>query len=472
MLPGFKGPGYYYYIIKAVNMAELSERAFDAFLTALRRLDYTGYAEQYPPFGSWEDFSRRGPEIRRAWRRSLGATKELGLFVNVPFCRARCRFCFLPVTAIGSSGEKRADSLRRYLAALDREAALYAPLFKKNKFSTLYIGGGTPSMMAPAETRTFFGLLRRRFNIPRSAQTVLELHPDDVTEDRLAAWEACGVSRVCIGVQSLDERVLNANARRQGLAQVTAAHAALKARGIGVNIDLICGLPGQDRASFLADLKKVIKLRPDQVHLNTFINTPYTVHAMAGGKAGDERAVEALRAAGFRLLAKAGYIKIDSDSMGLTPGSRNRQSTDLSGRRSVLGLGPGAVSRAFGAARYINRAGWDAWLARADRGLCPAERGVLCSPADEMIYSAITKFTDDLAVDLAEFRKTHSADLLKTFPAETAALRAAGAAVSGGKLALPHNMWTLVRRLFYRPAATARGLKNISEASARKPWGR
>lgn len=448
-------------------MAELSERAFDAFLTALRRLDYTGYAEQYPPFGSWEDLSRKGPGLKAAWRRSLGLTKELGLFVNVPFCRARCRFCFLPVTAIGSSGKNRTDSFRRYLAALDREAGLYAPLFKKSRFSTLYIGGGTPSMMTPAETRDFFRLLHKRFDIPRSAQTVLELHPDDVTDEKLAAWKACGVSRVCIGVQSLDERVLNANARRQGLAQVTAAHSALKASGIGVNIDLICGLPGQDRASFLADLKKVIKLRPDQVHLNTFINTPYTVHAMAGGQAGDEREVERLRAKGFGLLAKAGYMKIDSDSVGLTPESRNRQSTDLSARRSVLGLGPGAVSRAFGAARYINRAGWDAWLARAGRGLCPAERGVLCSPGDELIYSAITELTDHLAVDLAGFRKKHGKDLLKAFPAETEALLDAGAVVSRGKLSLPRNMWTLVRRLFYRPAVIARGLRNISGAARR-----
>lgn len=445
-------------------MAELSEQAFDAFLAALRRLDYTGYAEQYPPFGSWQDFGRQGAGIKAAWRRSLGLTKEAGLFVNVPFCRARCRFCFLPVTAIGSSGEKRTASFRRYLAALGKEAAFYAPLFEKVRFSTLYIGGGTPSMMTPAETREFFGLLRRRFKVPPSAQTVLELHPDDVTEEKLSAYADCGVSRVCIGVQSMDEEVLNVNARRQGLAQVAAAHAALKARGIGVNIDLICGLPGQDRASFLSGLKQVIRLGPDQVHLNTFINTPYTVHAMAGGRAGDERAVEALRGEGFRLLARAGYVKIDSDSMGRTRESRNRQTTDLSGRRSVLGLGPGAVSRAFGAARYINRAGWDGWLARAGRGLCPAEKGIFCGPADEMIYSALTKFTDEQAMDLAWFRRVHKADFLKVFAPEAAALKTAGARLTGGKFKLPRNLWGLVRRLFYRPGAIAGGLANIQKA--------
>ena len=451
-------------------MAELSEQAFDAFLAALRRLDYTGYAEQYPPFGSWQDFGRQGAGIKAAWGRSLGLTKEAGLFVNVPFCRARCRFCFLPVTAIGSSGEKRTASFRRYLSALDKEAALYAPLFKNVRFSTLYIGGGTPSMMTPAETREFFALLRRRFKVSRSAQTVLELHPDDVTEEKLSAYTDCGVSRVCIGVQSMDAEVLSANSRRQGLAQVAAAHAALKARGIGVNIDLICGLPGQDRASFLSGLKKVIKLGPDQVHLNTFINTPYTVHAMTGGKAGDERAVEALRAQGFRLLARAGYLKIDSDSMGRTKESRNRQTTDLSGRRSVLGLGPGAVSRAFGAARYINRAGWDGWLARAGSGLCPADRGVFCGPEDEMIYSALTKFTDEQAMDLAWFRRVHKADFLKVFAPEAAALKTAGAKLSGGKFRLPHNMWGLVRRLFYRPDVIARGLANLKRV--RRPGPR
>jgi len=93
-------------------MPELKETAFDAFLAALKRLDYTGYAEQYPPFGSWEGFSGKGREILAAWRRSFRLTREAGLFVNVPFCRSRCRFCFLPVTPIGSSGPARERFLR------------------------------------------------------------------------------------------------------------------------------------------------------------------------------------------------------------------------------------------------------------------------------------------------------------------------------------------------------------------------
>ncbi|MCX5793586.1 MAG: radical SAM protein [Elusimicrobia bacterium] len=446
-------------------MPELNEAAFDAFLAALRRLDYTGYAEQYPPFGSWEDFTGRQADILAAWRKSLARVREAGLFVNIPFCRSRCRFCFLPVTPIGSSGPKRERSFAQYLEALDGEAAVFSPVFKKIGMSTLYIGGGTPSLMTPAETEKFFALLRGRFNIPPGCQVVLELHPDDVTEEKLSAYRACGVNRVCIGAQSLDEGVLTKNARRQGLGRVAAAHAALKAHGIsGVNIDLICGLPGQGKASFLKDLRAVMELRPDQVHLNTFINTPYTLHALTGGRAGDERAVEALRSEGFRLLAKAGYHKIDSDSMGLTTGSCNRQTADLSGRRSVLGLGPGAVSRAFGAARCLNRTDWEGYRELAAKGGLPVVKGVLCGPRDEMIYSAITRLTDDLSVNLAEFRRTHGRSFREVFAAEAAALGRAGARFSEGGLKLPRNLWGLVRRVFYRPEVIARGLANLRSA--------
>jgi oxygen-independent coproporphyrinogen-3 oxidase len=445
-------------------MTGTSERTFDAFLAALRRLDYTGYAEQYPPFGSWTDLTRKGSLLPAAWRRSLRLTKEAGLFVNVPFCRQRCRFCFLPVTAIGSSPARRSELFGRYFAALDGEAGFYSPLFKGVEFSTLYIGGGTPSLMTPDETAGFFALLRRRFRFARGLQTVLELHPEDVTREKAESWRSCGVDRVCIGVQSLDERVLSANSRRQGLSRVASAHRTLTAAGIKVNIDLICGLPGQDRRSFLRDLGRVMKLRPDQVHLNTFINTPYTLHARLGGGSGDEKEVEAIRAEGFRRLAGAGYIKVDSDSMGLTPASRNRQSTRLAERRSVLGLGPGAVSRAFGGARYINRAAWADWEGPARRGRPPVERGTLCTHRDEMIYSALTALTDDLAVDLAEFRRRHGADFRKVFAAQARELEAAGGRFAGGKFKLPANMWGLVRKVFYRPEVVARGLANIKAA--------
>ncbi|MEW5906690.1 MAG: radical SAM protein, partial [Elusimicrobiota bacterium] len=235
-------------------MPGTSEQTFDAFLAALRRLDYTGYAEQYPPFGSWTDLTRKGSLLPAAWRRSLRLTKEAGLFVNVPFCRQRCRFCFLPVTAIGSSPAKRSELFGRYFKALDGEAGFYAPLFRGVEFSTLYIGGGTPSLMTPDETAGLFALLRRRFRFARGLQTVLELHPEDVTREKAESWRSCGVDRVCIGVQSLDERVLSANSRSQGLSRVASAHRTLTAAGIKVNIDLICGLPGQGRGSFLRDL--------------------------------------------------------------------------------------------------------------------------------------------------------------------------------------------------------------------------
>lgn len=443
--------------------APLPPAAFDAFYAAARELDYTGYAEQYPPFAAWRDFEGRAAAMLKAWRAGLRLADETGLFVNVPFCRSKCSFCFLPVTAIGSSGRARELFFRQYLEALDKEASFYAPALKRARITTLYIGGGTPSLMEPAQLRTFFGLLRRHFPLAAGCQVVLEVHPDDLTDAKLSAYEEFGVGRVCIGVQSLDTAVLDRNRRRQGLGGAAEACAALRRHGIsGINIDLICGLPGQRPASFLRDLRAVIALRPDQVHLNTFINTPYTIYARTGGLVRDEGAAESTRQAGFALLRRAGYMRVDSDSMGLTPGSRNLQTSGLDGRRSILGLGPGAVSHVFGAMRSINRVNWDSYRRTAAKGLPPADRGIMLTPRDEMIYYAISRFTEDLEIDLDGFRRTHGIGFSEAFPRELELLEENGARVTNGKIPAGKGIWSLARRIFYSPEVTALALKNIS----------
>ncbi|MBI4655471.1 MAG: radical SAM protein [Elusimicrobia bacterium] len=431
--------------------SEISEESFTDFLSALKSLDYTGYAEQYPPFGSWEDVSARRVNVRSVWLKSLKCSDETGLFVNIPFCKIRCRFCFLPVSAVGASGPARIESFRRFFSALERECSFFSPVFKKTKIPSVYIGGGTPSLMEPDEIKTFFNLLNRYFKIAPDAQIVLEIHPDDAGHDKISAFKSCGVNRICIGAQSLDKKVLSANYRRQRLDSVIKAYEACKECGInGINIDLICGLPGQNRKSFLTDLKNIAALRPDQLHLNTFINTPYTLHALAGGKGPDERLVESIRQEGFALLKNAGYIRIDSDSMGLTPDSRNIQTTDLWKKKSMLGLGPGAISHAFSSARHMNYVRWEDYERIVRRRISPVARAVFIGEREEMIYFALTKLTDELSLNLTEFKNIYGVSFKEAFKSQIKVLMKQGAYFVNDDFVLPSNMWCLVRQAFYQ----------------------
>ncbi|HOI43403.1 MAG TPA: radical SAM protein, partial [Elusimicrobiales bacterium] len=352
-------------------MLDIPQEIFERVYDKARALDYTGYSEQYPPFGSWEKASLSRAGLGGIWRRALPCSSRLGLYVNFPFCRRKCEFCFLPVIACPSG--RREEVSAEYLRLLEKEISLLPAAVGRRELETVYLGGGTPSLMPPARIKELFTLLRSRFRFGRRTQINAEIDPADLDGELLSALVDCGVSRVCLGVQSFAGEAIRRAGRRgaPGLAEKTAA---LRAAGIKCNLDIICGLPGQGRADFMRDVRSALAMRPDQIHLNAFSATPYTLHAMRGGRAPDEASLRALISGGFASLRKAGYVMADYDSAGLTRSSRNFQTSGLRDRNSVLGLGPSSVSRAFGSARYINFSGWERWRAALKAGRPPVYR--------------------------------------------------------------------------------------------------
>lgn len=444
-----------------------AEQRFAGLLAKARELDYTGYSEQYPPVGSWRPL--RGPSLPgRAWSSEAAASSSFNLFVNFPFCRSKCDFCFLPVTGCGGSArEMTGDYLRR----LAEEAAFYAPLVSGRRCRSLYVGGGTPSLMTVAQTDAFFSLLRGAFDLSAPDQIALELHPENAAPERLRAFARNGVTWACVGVQSLDRGVLKAARRGQRLASVRRAVLGLRAAGIpGVNLDLICGLPGQTPEMFFADVDAAAALRPDEIHLNVFMDTPYTIYSLRGGKKVDGEALERLRDEGFRRLRPLGYRRIDSDAVGLTRLSRNFQTMDLTGRKSILGLGPGAVSRAWGAARYINTVSWNEYRSDLLAGRPPVRLGTATTELDEMAYYAVDRLTYGRRELLFRaFRELFGKEFISVFPAQTRALAAAGARLDKRGLKAPPGLWLTARSLFYSEAALAAIRKNLS-ARRRGQW--
>lgn len=173
--------------------------------------------------------------------------RPAGIYVHLPYCASRCGYCAFVVTTDGSSRD-------RYLAAVEREAAILASEASGASFDSVYFGGGTPSLLPPAAIARTLEALRARFSIADDAEVSFEANPEDVTAEAAAAWSEAGVNRISVGVQALADAELSAVGRRHDAGRARAALEALARSGLSVSGDLILGLPGQTRESFLASL--------------------------------------------------------------------------------------------------------------------------------------------------------------------------------------------------------------------------
>ena len=175
-------------------------------------------------------------------------TEPPGLYVHLPYCASRCGYCAFVVTTDASSRARYLDALEREAAMLEGEAGA------ADAFDSIYLGGGTPSLLPAADLARLLDSLRGRFRVARDSEVTLEANPEDVGADAIAAWRAAGVNRVSVGVQSLADLELTAVGRRHDAAGARAALGRLAAAGLSLSGDLILGLPEQTPSSFRASL--------------------------------------------------------------------------------------------------------------------------------------------------------------------------------------------------------------------------
>jgi oxygen-independent coproporphyrinogen-3 oxidase len=174
-----------------------------------------------------------------------------GIYVHLPYCASRCGYCAFVVTTDGSSRDG-------YLEALEREMALLATEASGAAFDSLYLGGGTPSLLPPAAIGRLVGALEKRFRILPGAEVTLEANPEDVTPEAATAWAAAGIGRVSVGVQSFEDVELSAVGRRHDAERAARALETLGREGFAVSGDLILGLPEQSAESFGRSVERLI----------------------------------------------------------------------------------------------------------------------------------------------------------------------------------------------------------------------
>jgi oxygen-independent coproporphyrinogen-3 oxidase len=191
-------------------------------------------------------------------RTSEPGAAGLSLYVHIPFCASRCPYCDF-ATAPATSALRS-----RYLTALNTEMEREGAALGRPEVRTLYVGGGTPSLLEPDEVGALGRALRSSFDL-RLVEATVEANPATLDRARLAAWKALGITRLSLGAQSFAPAGLRALGRTHQPRDTETAVDAARSFGLDVGLDLILGWPGQSLADWTADLSTGISLRPDHI---------------------------------------------------------------------------------------------------------------------------------------------------------------------------------------------------------------
>ena len=297
---------------------------------------------------------------------SLDAPDGTPLYVHVPYCVVKCSYCdFFSVVADGADLPGTVDAI---LAEAERRAPR-AP-------RTVFVGGGTPSLLPEPElARLFDGLDRLTGFRDSSRETTVECNPESLDAAKAQALVGLGVDRLSIGFQSLDPRILELFGRVHSTDESFAAFEAARAAGPrAVNVDLIYGVPGEELTEWLAHLERVLALGPDHVSAYTLAWEPGTQLTKDLETGRLERLDEETELAFFLqtrgVLEDHGFAAYEVSNFA-TPGHQCLHNVHYWNNGAYVGIGPGAVSR-LADTRFGNPRSVGAWRAALGRGDFPA----------------------------------------------------------------------------------------------------
>lgn len=288
--------------------------------------------------------------------------KELELYIHIPFCVKKCSYCdFLSAPATEQTKEA-------YMAALFAEIGGRAKDYKERIVTSIFIGGGTPSLLSGDSIRQLMEHIREGFTLAPDAEITMEVNPGTVTTEKLAAFYAAGINRLSIGMQSAQEQELKILGRIHdfdGFCQVY--REAVEAGFTNINVDVMSGLPGQTLASYKDTLEKVLRLEPMPQHISAYSliveeGTPFAAMADRGELPLPEEDTErAMYEETIEVLAGYGFHRYEISNYALD-GYECRHNVGYWIRRDYLGFGIGAASL-IGNVRFQNGRDLNAYLA-------------------------------------------------------------------------------------------------------------
>jgi oxygen-independent coproporphyrinogen III oxidase len=345
---------------------------------------------------------------------------RLGMYVQVPFCQTKCTYCNFH-TGVFSS-----DLYAPYVEAICREVAEYSRLLEELQISdvpnavvdTVYFGGGTPSLLDPAELGRVLDSMRAGFEC-KFEEVTLEADPETISREKAAAWRRAGFNRVSMGVQSFENNELKAAGRMHRREDVFRASRILRETGIeNISFDLIAGLPHQTRDSWDESVAALLSLRPE--HVSVYLmeideSSRLGLEVLTGGTRysasalPDDDSMASFYERACARLSEAGYVHYEISNWAM-PGFESRHNLKYWQRQPYCGFGAGAHSF-NGKQRWANAHDPAAYVRAIGEGRFPVEQLASVSREDALGEELFLGLRQLAGIDLARIETEYNANL-------------------------------------------------------------
>lgn len=331
-----------------------------------------------------------------------------GIYIHIPFCKQKCHYCdFYKETTVNHK--------KTFLQALDIEISIQAGFLADEEIHTVYLGGGTPSVLQMSELENLMTHLQQTFRLSPDAEKTIEVNPDDISLDYLQGLKQIGFNRLSMGIQSFDPAILRFLYRRHNAEQAEKAVLLAQQAGFSnLSVDFIYGIPGLSEEVWMDTLQRLIHLNPEHISAYHLGIEPDTQFGRLKSQGKLKEIDEELSLKHYRLLrdmlGNAGYQHYEISNF-CKPGFESKHNSGYWNNSRYLGLGPSAHSF-NGLERFWNVRNLHQYMEQIQQGILPNESETL-SPSDRFNEYLMTHLRTARGVELSYLQVHFSSDVLQ-----------------------------------------------------------
>jgi oxygen-independent coproporphyrinogen-3 oxidase len=331
-----------------------------------------------------------------------------GIYIHIPFCLSKCAYCdFYSITST--------EKIPHFIESLMKEMELYRGIF--NRFDTLYLGGGTPSLLGAEQIEEIIDGLHRNFLFSTDTEITVETNPGDLSAGLAEALYRAGINRINIGVQSFDDTTLAFLGRRHSsIDAISAIEHIRNAEFDNMGLDLIYGVPGQDMKSWMNTLEKALSFRPEHISCYQLTIEPSTPLGIQYRTGEIEPPAEDLLYEFFmrtsELLEASGYTHYEVSNFARGEECMSKHNRKYWDHTPYLGLGPSAHSFS-GNRRWWNHRCVDRYIEEINTGIPPIEKSEIMTLEQLRLETLYLGLRMKTGIDLKDFSDRYRCDLLQ-----------------------------------------------------------